>query len=258
MTSNKRKIHQLASVIMIILILCFTLTGCSSDKELSIEVEDISKNELVLKFNNDTDSNLSLGWVDSCEIILETTEDTYYFETSSIDSRIKRGTSLYYLDISECDGEITRIEITDLRKLSDRGLPDAQLKNIVVYDVDNGIESYSGSFPFLGSDKGKFVIIISVIGTIMLIFITVIIIVAIHVSKSNKKAAAQFTPFNHGQSTDAYYHDQVIRENNRIQNDMNNMAHQQSVNMHNQAHQHAVDINNHNNGFTPPPAPPNF
>lgn len=258
MTSNKRKIHQLASVIMIILIFCFTLTGCSSDKELSIEVEDISKNELVLKFDNDTDSNLSLGWVDSCEIILETTEDTYYFETSSIDGRIKRGTSLYYLDISECDGEITRIEITDLRKLSDRGLPDARLKNIVVYDVDNGIESYSGSFSFLDSDKSKFVIIISVIGTIMLIFITVIIIVAIHVSKSNKKAAEQFTPFNHGQNTNAYYHDQVTRENNRIQNDMNNMAHQQSVDMHNQAHQHAVDINNHNNGFTPPPAPPNF
>ena len=254
MTAKRHQKFRFICTIISVIIFCLMLTGCSSDDKVSIEVSDITKNELVMTIDNETDSKISLGWVNSCEIIVDTTEDTYYFEPDAFNRKFRKGTNQYSVNISGCIGEIRRVEITEICKLNDRNLPDYKyLRDVVVYDTDKGIDSYSGSFPALN----RFDIIMIIIPSVFFVIVAIFVIIIIRTKKSNKRAVAQFNPFGNDQNADTY-HNFVMRENNRIQNDMNNYAHQQNINMHNQAHQHAVDINNNNNGFNPPPSPPNF
>lgn len=228
-----------------------------------------------LEISNQTGARVSFGWVRSCEILVTTDAGEFSFNPPR--DEINQKSSTVVMELPGCQGTIEVIEITDLRLLSNDGLPGKRLSNVVIYDVNNNINSFVGSFPAgsqfsdmmaqasdmldsmlgknpSGSEKSVFDSVASSANTMMTLSVVVIVIIAagaiiaaICISKSNKKSVQTFQPFAAPMQTD---------DAHRMAMD----AHQHAVDAHNQAmnnqfnHQCATTIME--GGFNPPPTPP--
>lgn len=271
--------------VFLLTVMCGTAV-LADEGNLHITVSDIytsGDDQFVeLEISNQAGARISFGWVRSCEILVTTDAGEFSFNPPS--DEINQKSSTLVMKLPGCQGTIEVIEITDLRLLNHDGLPGKRLSNVVIYDVNNNIKSFVGSFPAgsqfsdmmaqasdmldsmlgknsSGSEKSVFDSVASSANTMMTVTVVVIVIIAagaiiaaICISKSNKKSVQTFQPFAAPMQTDD--------------------AHQQAVNAHQQAmnaHQHAVDIHNQTmndqfnhqcattimeGGFNPPPTPP--
>ena len=266
-----RKLVCIVISVFLLAVMCGTM-AFADEGTVHIEVSDIytegNDQFAELQISNQAGARISFGWVNSCEILVTTDAGEFSFDPPW--NEINQKTSTIVLKFPNCQGTIQAIEITDLRLLSNNGLPSKRLSNVVIFDAANNISSFTGSFPagsqyadlmneasdlldsMLGknnadSDKSVFESVASSASTIMTFGVVMIVIIAagaiiaaICISKSNKKSVQTFQPFSAGDM-----HDQAHQTAMEM--------HRTAVDMHNQAHQTAMDAHN---GFTPPPTPP--
>lgn len=103
-----------------------------------IEIGDL-KLITVKVTNNSSSTEYSFGWVNSCELIVQTSEGSYTHGISS--GTIKQGTKEYTYTLS-APGEIESIKYTDIRKLDSSGLPLYEGMSYVSADINVVIGSY--------------------------------------------------------------------------------------------------------------------
>ncbi len=99
---------------------------------------------ILLSTVNETGHNVSLGWVDSCQIEVTTTEGVYYYDPFMME--IPRGVGELTVEVKGASGVIQKIVITELCLLSNHGFPDERINNVVVYDFDNNVQHFRGTF----------------------------------------------------------------------------------------------------------------
>ena len=138
---TKKQIFRLLSLLFILSsLLC--LFGCGSDSEniLRMEVTQITRQEediaITVDYNNKTGGNVSFGWAGSCEYVVYTDEGEYYY-SARFNEDMKRGKGSFTETFKDCEGEVERIVISDLRKLKDNGLPGMRIKNAQIYDAED-------------------------------------------------------------------------------------------------------------------------
>ena len=206
----KQNFRKAILLILVLLMLVPIFTGCSADSSetLSIEVLHIAENangmQIIFLTRNNTGYNVSLGWVGSCQIEVTTTEDTYYYEPFM--SEIHRGRDELSITVPNCTGTVEKIVFTDLRLLDIGGnLPGRQMRNVVVYDTANGIESFIGTFSFFSSPYAIVSLIIILLPTLLILaaiaaVVLVVVIVLIVIFRIRKKKAK--APVSAKKSTD--------------------------------------------------------
>jgi hypothetical protein len=189
---------KLCSILLIaVMLLTCAPVAFADDGTLSIEYEGARLEDgilyITLEMDNDTGSKASFGWVNSCEILVTIDGRTTSIDPNPFDD-IPRGNSTYIFEMEAESDEIERIEITNLRSLSDRGLPDKELKDVVVYDIDEGIDEFEGSFktpliqilPFIFMGIGILLFIL---------FLIVLLVLYKKTQQNNQRAAKQFQPY---------------------------------------------------------------
>ncbi len=224
--------------------------AADSEDEFTITVGAIlegtgDSKTILLEIENNTGYKMSFGWVNTCELLVTTDEGTF---SKEIDSHsIPQGDSSYEVFMSDCPGEVEKIKLTDLRQLDERGLPELEVRDLVLYNAAIGKTSYSGAFEeeaSFGFSPWFIVIPLVVFGVI----ISIVIVAVQKYTKRNRSVTQPFTPF-----AGAIPPDDMGRR-------MHEQAHQQAVNNVNQQqfndfmHQSAntTDMG----GFNPPPPPP--
>ena len=138
---TQKQIFRLFSL-MFILCSLLCLFGCGSDSEniLRMEVTQITRQEediaITVDYNNKTGGNVSFGWAGSCEYVVYTDEGEYYY-SARFNEEMKRGKGSFTETFEDCEGEVERIVVTDLRKLKDNGLPSVRVKDAEIYNEDD-------------------------------------------------------------------------------------------------------------------------
>ena len=229
--------------------LILLLVGCSKEKSdpLTLRVEEIADQQVILSAENETGNKVSFGWVSDCEILVTVDGRIRSFGPPSGD--IPQGDSEVTLRLNGCEGEIQKIVITNLRLLNDRGLPDLEMKDVTIYDTARGIDSFSDGFEAkMELQDIMFIVVPVIMGVIFLI----VIISIISTARKNKKVMAQFNPYG--------------AQNMPGQPDMGLQMHMDAHRMHMDAHNQAVHQHNDfsmqasmpmdQGGFAPPPPPP--
>lgn len=265
------KIKMLSNIICLIVVLFLAISFCTpkvqaAESDLSIEIIGVEKEESDINaefvFKNNAGARISFGWVNSCEILVTTTDGMFSYLQSSFDY-IPRGDSSCVITFYDCSGDIKKVEITELCLLDNDGLPGRELHNIVVYDSEKGIESFSGNFSFFSSPQEVMSVIFGIVFLAVAVFVVIAIVRGI---KANKAASQPFAPFGMPQNFGTDFQQQAMDAHRQAMD-----AHQQMVNIHDQAHQQAVNnaISQQNDmfahqsvttidmgGFNPPPPPP--
>lgn len=241
---------RVALLMVLVVMSLFSLTACGGKK---FEVEtDVTQQGIILEFDNETGSNMSIGWTNS-EIVIETDTGTYT-AFYGMGLRIPRGNSTHLINASQYKGTVERIEIPEISCLSDRGLPNEKKRNLVIYDIKKDIDSYEGSFSFFSSRIGSGVLVGMIGFGLIITIVIVVIILVVRSNRRNKAAMQQFAPFG----------TQNVNGGFDMQQQMHQDAHRRMVDDHqrfvnqefnNQA-MRDVSQSSNNNGFTPPPAPP--
>lgn len=198
---KKMLVTRVAVLLLALLVFAspFCMTASAArENGLSISVSSIVEanngKKITLSFNNNTGSTVSFGWVNSCDLVVETNKGTYSTTISSVRNRIESGTSSSIFTIHNCPGKVQKITLTDLRTLDSRGLPDLQKKNAVVFDLDEGINmctvtfKKAGIFDRMTKDMMVGVFLMGVMLVVM------IVVLVLHIRK-NKKARRTFQPF---------------------------------------------------------------
>lgn len=246
-----RYIYKAIVLCLIALLLVGTaLPVAAEDMEFTMSVADISEfgdaKIITLDIDNDTGSPISFGWVGSCEVLVTTAEGTY--STTPHMLKAGQGNSTLNITVPSCPGEVEKIEITDLRLLSDDGLPNEQLENIVIYDTAAGITSYSGEFSSL-SGVPTFVWI--GLGIFAVVAIGIACIIAFVIDKQKKARAAKvnaFAPFGENMAGI----NMAQQMHNQAHQQFNQQMNQQQFNDFTRQSGTTMDMG----GFIPPPPPP--
>ncbi len=257
------------------------LPVAAGSEEFVISVTNINQTDdtahLSLEIENNAGSKISYGWVNSCKIVVTTTEGTY--EAAAPRQDIPQGYSSCEISVSHCPGKIISIVITDLRLLDGRGLPSERLSDVEIYNTVKHRYSYTGSFAedtpvrphyptdeneilneLFGTDNPQKIVkkgisyasTLLVVGAVVggVIFVAAIVVAVILIKKQKKGSeatAATFMPF-------------TATTPNDMTQQMHSQAHQQAVNQFNQ--QQFNDFSQRSattmdmGGFTPPPPPP--
>jgi len=146
----KKTFRKLMLFMTVILLLVPMLTGCGKnmDETISIEVASYKeiKNgaEIVLSSRNETGHNVSLGWVNSCQVEVTTSEDTYYYEPHM--DEFSRGKDTLTIYLRNCEGNLEKVVITELCLLNNRGLPGKRMHDVVVFDANKDIDGFEDAF----------------------------------------------------------------------------------------------------------------
>lgn len=247
-----RHIHKLISVLLITLLLVGgALPVAAEDMEFTISVTGITDfantKTIRLDIDNDTGSKMSFGWVGTCEVLVTTTEGTYSMTPHML--TVAQGNSSHQITVPNCPGEVQKIKITDLRLLSDDGLPEEELKDIVIYNAATGKTSYSGEF----EESSKFPPFIWVgIGLFAVIFIGGIVLMIVLIKKQKKGAAATAQTFAPFAGNGAPGMDMAQQMHDQAHHQFMNQVNQQQVNDFTHKSGTTMDMG----GFIPPPPPP--
>lgn len=262
-TFSKRRILSVLLALLVAVSLLSTVSYAAEKESITIKVDEIEETEdgatVTLKIQNNTGSNVSFGWVNSCDVLI-TTDDGEYSCRPPHD-RIKRGKSTVEMELDGVEGKIERIELTELCLLSDDGLPNEEMHDVVIYDKEEGIKSFEGEFSYFSSPQNIIMTIISIVPFVMAgVLVTVGIIVFLNVRK-NRKADDEMATMGLGfgagsQDMGAEMHRQAheaaMRDHTNFVNQQNLHNHIQIHNDFTQQSMNTTDMG----GFNPPPTPP--
>lgn len=195
----KIRLRNLFAFFAVLLILCATLAGCGKKKDetVSIEVKEVVQTadgaEIILSTDNKAGAKISLGWAGSCEILITTSDGDFYYEPRM--SEIRRGKGELKLPIEGMTGEIEKLVITELCLLENRGLPGAEMKDVVVLDKSAGIDGFEDSFNALTSPFGVAKIMFIAVPVLMAAIVIVGIILIVRTTRKNREAMKRFDPY---------------------------------------------------------------
>lgn len=245
-----RYIHKLFAFLLVALLLVgAALPVAAAKEEFTIAVESITEipngKTIELEVENNTGSQISFGWVRSCEVLVTTDEGTYSMTPHML--KVPQGNSTHELVIPHCPGEVETIVLTDLRLLSDDGLPNEQMEDVVIYDIAEGITSFTGEFSAL---SGLPTFMWVGLGIFAVVAIGIICVIAFMIDKHKKATAAKanaFAPF-----TGAAVPDMAQQMHNTAHQQFNQQINQQQFSDFTRQSGTTMDMG----GFIPPPPPP--
>lgn len=103
-----------------------SVSGSAEIDGLVFTVSKISGNTVTIDYENEQNS-FSIGWVQSADVTAETTNGTYYSYLNDNHITIRPGDSdSFRVTFNDMSGDITKITISDIYLLSDRGLPSSR------------------------------------------------------------------------------------------------------------------------------------
>ncbi len=241
----------LALLLVILVFIGLAMPVAAEDEELSFTISVASIDDfgnaktIVLDIENNTNAKISFGWVNSCEVLVTTTEGTYSMTPHML--KASRGNSTHSLVVPNCPGEVKTIEITELILLNDDALPsDSELHDIVIYDVSDNITSYRGAFEDTSGVPWYVWVIISVFACF---WIGIIVLIVTVVKKNKKKledavgAVGSFASFNNTMS------DEMFRQHQQDHQRFVDQVNQQQFNDFSHRSATTTDFG----GFNPPP-----
>ncbi len=196
----KKTIVRVLTILCVLVLfsaMAMSAFAAKNEETLRLEVVDVTADGedmlVTLAIDNRTGYNISFGWVNDCEIIAVTDEGTFYANPPS--ERIRRGESELVLELSDCHGELEKLQITQLCQLGDDGLPDRKMKDVTVYDENKGVEEFEGVFPFVSSTFAPVIIIAAIGITLVVTALIVTLVIWIRTRRRNEKALQRFDPY---------------------------------------------------------------
>ncbi len=131
---------RVSFLLIVCLLLSFVALPCAaaSVEDFSLTILSISETgdmkNISFQYDNQTGSEVVLGWVRSCELVVTTDEGTFskVIHNWDYDRPLSTGQGVFSLAIDDCPGTVQTVELTDVIVLDDRGLPAEELGSITV------------------------------------------------------------------------------------------------------------------------------
>lgn len=196
----KKPLTVTLTAILLVCILICTIVACTNGKsgiDFSMEVTEIRQTrdgyEVELIVDNYTNSEISFGWVNSCQIIVATEGRRYSFSPPWDEMGPGYNEITFLFDVPD---PIQSITITDLRLLSISGLPGAKLSNVVIYDAAMNVNGSTGTFQSVTETVTDTIMIV-----LICLFVVGIALILVFYFLRKKKdreyttAAAGFNPY---------------------------------------------------------------
>ncbi len=140
-----KKLSRFSAFLLAIVVLACLLTVpvlAAEDNDFTAYIASVSDSGdgkvITVAYSNNTGGEVSLGWVGTCELRVTTDEGVFSRKATIQEEfmRFVKGDGQYSFIISPCSGTVQSLELTDLRVLNDRNLPEYELGSLLLkYDA---------------------------------------------------------------------------------------------------------------------------